>query len=157
MKMTLAMSLLIGLASNAYADDYMMGNNFNNGPKLYVGASAGSSKLGDTCNDPFFSGNCNDQDFAWKAFGGARLNPMTGVELTYYDLGSSSMNGTTGAAALKWTAVPPELALLALGTCHSPHKSKLLAKQVPSRGTIKPVKRLLAIPVNKKMLLVRVL
>ncbi|MGB3916431.1 outer membrane beta-barrel protein [Thiothrix litoralis] len=102
MKMQLAWGLLIGLASNAHAgDSMMMGSDFTNGPKLYVGASAGSSKLGDTCNDPFFSGNCNDQDFAWKAFGGARFDPMVGVELAYYDLGSSSMNGITGGSTAK--------------------------------------------------------
>lgn len=69
--------------------------------KLYVGASAGSAKQGDTCNDPFFSGECHDQDFAWKAFGGARFNPMAGVELGYYDLGDSSMNGATGSSTAK--------------------------------------------------------
>lgn len=78
-----------------------MGSDFSNGPKLYVGASAGSAKQGDTCNDPFFSGECDNQDFAWKAFGGARFNPMLGVEIGYYDLGDSDMNGTTGGSTAK--------------------------------------------------------
>ena len=102
MKTKLMLGLLIGLAGTVQADDaMMMGSDFTNGPKLYVGASAGSTKSGDTCNDPFFSGTCNDQDFAWKAFGGARFNPMMGVELGYYDLGSNSMNGTTGGSSAK--------------------------------------------------------
>lgn len=101
MKSKLTVCLLWGLIGTAHADNAMVGGDFSYGPKLYVGGSAGSSKQGDTCNDPFFSGECNNEDLAWKAFGGARFNPMLGVELGYYDLGDSSMKGTTGGSVAK--------------------------------------------------------
>ncbi|MEB4592837.1 outer membrane beta-barrel protein [Candidatus Thiothrix sp. Deng01] len=98
----LALCLLLGLMGAAQADDaMMMGGDFSTGPKMYVGTSVGSSKQGDTCNDPFFEGGCNNQDLAWKAFGGVRFNPMFGAELGYYDLGDSSLNGSTGGAPAK--------------------------------------------------------
>lgn len=116
MKSKLAFYLLVGLVGSAQAGDAMMiGSDFSNGPKLYVGASAGSSKQGDTCNDPFFTGECHDQDFAWKAFGGARLNPMVGVELGYYDLGDSSMSGTTGGSTAKLESSTTGTAIAGVG------------------------------------------
>jgi opacity protein-like surface antigen len=99
MKKQLALCLLVGLVGSAHADDAMMQNaGFMNGPKLYVGGSLGSSQQGDTCNDPFFEGECNNKDMAWKAFGGVRVNPMVGAELSYNQMGKTSMNGKTGSS-----------------------------------------------------------
>ena len=69
---------------------------FINGPKLYVGGSVGGSQQGDSCNDPFFEGSCDNKDTSWKVFGGVRLNPMTGAEITYHELGTAKMNGVSG-------------------------------------------------------------
>lgn len=116
MNSKLILCLLLGLAGNAQANGaMMMGSDFSNGPKLYVGGSAGSAKQGDTCNDPFFNGECNNQDFAWKAFGGARFNPMLGVEVGYYDLGDSSMNGTTGGSVAKLDSSTTGSAVVGVG------------------------------------------
>ncbi|OQX12386.1 MAG: hypothetical protein BWK73_15145 [Thiothrix lacustris] len=101
MKRQLAWCLCVGLIGSVQAGDAMMGSDFSNGPKLYVGGSVGSAKQSDTCNDPFFSGECDNEAVAWKAFGGARINPMLGAEIGYYDLGDSNMNGTTGGSTAK--------------------------------------------------------
>lgn len=69
-------------------------NDFSNGPKLYAGVSAGYSKQGDICNDPFFSGTCSNGDLNWKIMAGARFNPMFGAEISYNELGESSMSGS---------------------------------------------------------------
>lgn len=116
MKNKLILCLLIAVSGHASAEDVMMmGSGFANGPKLYVGASAGSTKQSDTCNEPFFSGQCNDQDFAWKAFGGARINPMLGAELSYYDLGDRSMEGTTGGSTAKLESSTTGTAIAGVG------------------------------------------
>lgn len=112
----LALYLLLGLTGAAQADDAMMiGSDFSTGPKMYVGSSIGSSKQSDTCNDPFFEGTCNNQDFAWKAFGGIRFNPMVGAELGYYDLGSNSMDGTTGGTPAKLESSTTGTAIAGVG------------------------------------------
>lgn len=116
MRQQLLVCLLAGVAGVAHANGaMMMGSDFSNGPKMYVGASAGSVKQGDTCNDPFFEGSCNDQDFAWKAFGGIRFNPMVGAELGYYDLGSNSMNGATGSSTAKLDSSTTGTAITGVG------------------------------------------
>jgi opacity protein-like surface antigen len=99
MKKTWLLLLLLSQANGAFADDgAIAAPTFMNGTKLYVGGSIGASKQGDTCNDPFFNGACDDKDSAWKIFGGARINPMLGVEAAYNDLGTASKNGTSGGA-----------------------------------------------------------
>lgn len=109
MKPIVAYASLCGLLCSlihtaVHADDYANGyagsytNNtgdFANGPKLYVGGSLGTSRQGDTCNDPFFEGSCDNKDTTWKAFGGVRLNPMIGGEVAYHDLGGSRLSGTS--------------------------------------------------------------
>ncbi|MEZ5477209.1 MAG: hypothetical protein R3E95_06920 [Thiolinea sp.] len=57
------------------------GISFNNGLKMYAGTSLGYGSRAGACNTPFFEGKCEDADFSWKVFGGARFNPMFGVEL----------------------------------------------------------------------------
>ncbi len=101
MKKALFLLFITCQAGIAYADDYPppAGNDFLNGTKLYAGASIGAGRQGDTCNDPFFNGSCDDKDVAWKVFGGARFNPMLGAEIAYNQLGSSKKSGTTAGSA----------------------------------------------------------
>lgn len=116
MRPLLLLCLLGGAAGAAHANGAMMiGSDFSMGPKMYVGASAGSAKQTDTCNDPFFEGGCNNQDFAWKGFGGIRFNPMVGAELGYYDLGSNSMNGTVGGSTAKLESSATGTAITGVG------------------------------------------
>lgn len=95
MKKLLLCCLLAGVAGQATANEFFAANQGFHNPRLYAGASVGSASQGDICNDPFFDGNCSNQDFAWKAFGGVRFNPMMGAELSYHQLGSADMGGQT--------------------------------------------------------------
>lgn len=115
MKRQIAWWLCAVLSGSLQAGESMMGNDFSNGPKLYVGGSAGSAQQSDTCNDPFFSGECDNKDFAWKAFGGARFNPMVGVEIGYYDFGNNHMNGTAGGNTAKLSNSTTGSAVMGVG------------------------------------------
>jgi OOP family OmpA-OmpF porin len=69
----------------------------------YAGASAGQARTSDDLvanreSTLLFASNVrtdfDDKDSAWKAFGGVRFSRVLGLELTYADLGSHSMNTT---------------------------------------------------------------
>ena len=64
---------------------------------VYIGASAGQAKYKDT---PGVLSNRDDKDTGYKVFAGTQINPIFGVEATYFDLGkysgnSSAFNGVT--------------------------------------------------------------
>ena len=66
--------------------------------KFYVGTSFGFGNHGDTCKESFINNaGCNDKGFAWKAYGGARLNPMFGIEGGYRNLGDTKLSGSDGS------------------------------------------------------------
>jgi len=69
---------------------------FNNGMKLYAGASLGHASQSDACNNPFFEGDCDDGSLSWKAFAGTRVNPMFGAEIAYASYGEASEEGKVG-------------------------------------------------------------
>lgn len=100
MKIALFLLFTAFQVSTAHAEDYPppTGTDFMNGTKLYAGASIGMGQQGDTCNDPFFNGSCDNRDSAWKVFGGARFNPMLGAEIGYNQLGNTRKNGTSGGS-----------------------------------------------------------
>lgn len=66
----------------------------------YVGASVGQAKV----NDPFanFVGTFDDEDNAWKVFGGMEVTKNVAVEVGYVNLGESSATSikseTSGAS-----------------------------------------------------------
>lgn len=63
--------------------------------KFYVGASFGFGKHGNTCKESFINNpGCEDKGFAWKAYGGAKLNPMFGIEGGYRNLGDTKLSGS---------------------------------------------------------------
>ncbi len=76
---------------------------FNNGIKMYGGASIGYGSQGNTCNMPFFEGSCDDGDLTIKAFGGVRINPMLGAELGYVSLGETEKKGNIANQAASIT------------------------------------------------------
>lgn len=100
--LTFMASLLLLSPLTVYADNSPP-NDFMLGPKLYIGGGLGGTQQGDSCNQVFFTGSCENKDFAWKAFTGVRLNPMTGSELTYHRLGKSQLNGSGTSANDKAT------------------------------------------------------
>jgi opacity protein-like surface antigen len=87
--------LLSGLACVSSANGF--NNPFdaeNRPPQFYGGASIGYSKHEDTCDQAFFnSNNCDDSNGTWKVYGGARVNPMMGIEGGYRSLGETSLDG----------------------------------------------------------------
>lgn len=91
--------LLLLLTGSAYAEGYLGTPDFMQGTKLYAGASIGQSQQGDSCNDPFFTGSCDDKDVAGKVFGGARFNPMFGAEVAYNKLGTTRKSGVSNGSA----------------------------------------------------------
>ena len=104
MKKFMILSLVIGLfsAAETVQAEGLFGFNtapahsnfsFNNGLKMYAGASAGYAMQGNACNLPFFEGSCEEGAMSWKVFGGARLNPMFGAELAYAQLGTAEKKG----------------------------------------------------------------
>lgn len=107
MKKVILVGMMIGLLSSASAvqANGLFGFNtvpvnsnfsFNNGLKMYAGASAGYAMQSDACNMPFFEGSCEDGSAGWKVFGGARFNPMFGTELAYAQLGTAEKKGKVG-------------------------------------------------------------
>jgi OmpA-OmpF porin, OOP family len=64
---------------------------------IYIGASAGEAKYKDT---PGVLSNRDNKDTAFKAYLGTQINPIFGLEATYFDLGkytgnSLAFNGAT--------------------------------------------------------------
>jgi OmpA-OmpF porin, OOP family len=62
----------------------------------YVGLGAGRLKTGDECPTGAAPGaSCEDEDTAWKLFGGYQFNPYLGYELAIADMGqrSASLSG----------------------------------------------------------------
>ncbi len=59
----------------------------NDNRGFYIGAGAGEAEQKDACDDAF--GSCDDDDFAWKVFGGYKFNQYFGVEGGSVDFGQS--------------------------------------------------------------------
>lgn len=68
---------------------------YEQGAKLYAGVALSRNGHSDVCNDAFFSGTCHDSDNSWKVYGGARINPMLGVEAAYARYGDAGKSGVT--------------------------------------------------------------
>jgi OmpA-OmpF porin, OOP family len=62
---------------------------------LYAGASIGQSYVKEWCEGAPAGVNCDDNDTAWKVFGGYQFHPNFAVELGYTDLGSASLSSGT--------------------------------------------------------------
>nr|CAA6830497.1 MAG: OmpA-like transmembrane domain-containing protein [uncultured Thiotrichaceae bacterium] len=69
---------------------------FDNGLKLYTGGSLIYSTQDSSCETPFFEGSCDAAAVNAKIFGGARFNPMFGVEVAYVSQNEAAMKGTAG-------------------------------------------------------------
>jgi OmpA-OmpF porin, OOP family len=65
--------------------------------RSYLGGGLGQSKFIEWC-DPTLRA-CDDQDSAWKLFGGYRFNRYFAVEASYVDWGKVTATGATGARA----------------------------------------------------------
>ena len=70
---------------------------------VYVGASAGEAKYKDT---PGVLSNRDNKDTGFKVYAGTQINPIFGVEATYFDLGKYTGNSTAFNGA---TVVPTSI------------------------------------------------
>ena len=69
---------------------------------IYLGGSLGRSQYKDTCKNLFIP--CEDQDTAWRFFGGYQFNRNWALELGYGDFGEATASGPIpagGSAAMK--------------------------------------------------------
>jgi len=77
--------VVLGLLTGAFA-----------GPasaQLYAGGSVGFSQSKDICDAVVASVTCDDDDTAWRAFGGYQFNQYFALELGFANLGESSGSG----------------------------------------------------------------
>jgi OOP family OmpA-OmpF porin len=56
---------------------------------VYIGATVGQSEFKDGCDD---FGDCDDEDTAWRIFGGYQFSNYFAAELGYHELGEASTN-----------------------------------------------------------------
>jgi OOP family OmpA-OmpF porin len=68
----------------------------------YVGANIGGSHLNGSCGSGL---SCDQNDTAWKVYGGWTFPGDFGAELTYYDLGkfTTTVPGTAASGSLRGT------------------------------------------------------
>src|SRR5689334_13737483 len=72
---------------------------------FYAGGSIGQATARDFCNGLSGPGvSCDDQDTAWKIYGGYQFHPNVAVELGYADLGEAKASGGGAQFSDKATA-----------------------------------------------------
>lgn len=72
------------------------------GSSLYAGVNLGQSKLNIQCDLPGVT--CDDNDTAFKLYGGYQINANFAAELGYADLGKATISGPGGTDKLGATA-----------------------------------------------------
>jgi len=66
--------------------------------KYYLGAGIGAGKQSGTCEENFINDpSCDDSGVSYKLYGGARLNPMFGIEGGYRSFNDTKISGTDGS------------------------------------------------------------
>lgn len=96
-----AVIALVGLVTAAFT----LPANAQNPNAFYAGASIGQSSAKDFCNGLSGPGvTCDDQDTAWKVFGGYQFHPNVAIELGYADLGEAKASGGGATFTDKATA-----------------------------------------------------
>lgn len=84
---------------------------------FYLGGSFGQSKSNDTCDDTAGAASCDDNDSAWRVFGGYQFNRFIAAELGYADLGTpASASGTLSGLAFVADAEITAWDLVAVGS-----------------------------------------
>ncbi len=65
---------------------------------FYMGGNLGASKQAETCNETFINNaSCEDSGISYKIYGGARLNPMFGIEGGYRKFNDTKILGIDGS------------------------------------------------------------
>jgi OmpA-OmpF porin, OOP family len=64
---------------------------------LYAGASIGYSQFKDICDVVVAGVSCDDNDTAWRAFGGYQFNEYVALEFGFANLGAATGSGAPGS------------------------------------------------------------
>jgi OOP family OmpA-OmpF porin len=84
------------LAAPAFAQAQQIAGVTDESAGFYVGAGLGKAEHDGGCALPGASiSSCDDQDTAWKVYGGWQLNKWLAAELAYVDFGEASFSGST--------------------------------------------------------------
>jgi OOP family OmpA-OmpF porin len=75
------MSLRHAIVAGALA----LGASVAGAQSIYFGAAGGATRINADCTGTL---SCDNNDTGWKAFAGYNINPMFGVEVVGYDMGS---------------------------------------------------------------------
>ncbi len=90
-------------ASTNYVDNSSSGGNGGASTSYYFGGTIGMSEASSYCSGSI---NCEDEDTAWKLFGGYKLSEKLGVEAAYVNLGDIHKNSeNSDVSAFTATAV----------------------------------------------------
>jgi OmpA-OmpF porin, OOP family len=68
---------------------------------LYAGGSIGYSQFKDICDAVASGVSCDDNDTAWRAFGGYQFNRYFALEFGFANLGESSGSGAPGSFSVE--------------------------------------------------------
>lgn len=68
---------------------------------LYVGGSIGYAQYKDICDVVSPAVTCDDNDTAWRAFGGYQFNRHFALELGFADLGATTGSGSVGSFSVE--------------------------------------------------------
>ena len=83
---------------------------------FYVGGSAGTTKWNIGPSDILTTGSIDNNDTAYKIFGGYDFTKNWGVELGYADLGKYEFNGTYGGVSVRGDVKITAYTLVGVGT-----------------------------------------
>jgi OOP family OmpA-OmpF porin len=68
---------------------------------LYAGASIGYSQFNDICEAVVAGVSCDDNDTAWRAFGGYQFNEYFALEFGFANLGAATGSGAPGSFSVE--------------------------------------------------------
>jgi OOP family OmpA-OmpF porin len=68
---------------------------------LYAGGSIGFSQFKDICDVVVSGVSCDDDDTAWRGFGGYQFNPYFALELGFANLGATTGSGSVGSFSVE--------------------------------------------------------
>jgi len=115
---TLMLVAALLAAANAGAQDSRGG---------YMGASIGQAYYNHTCNGAPAGISCNNNDTAWRVFGGYQFKPSFAIELGFHTLGSVAAEGK-GPATVTQTAEVRAVDVVYVGSWAMSNRLALITK-----------------------------
>lgn len=115
----ISMAFITTMSAPILADDF------------YVGIGAGEAKFKDSCSgldDIGVVNSCDDNDTAWKLYGGYQFNSNFAVEAFYADFGENSATVTVSGTPVTATAEVSSLGIVGVGILPVSDNIDLFAK-----------------------------